>query len=83
MPYIKISEETFDRLCELRKSIQADNPHELIDYLANKGMEDIGIVLDPDVEPPSEQRVQVNQERNSEPLKQYTDDILSEGQANS
>ena len=83
MPFIKISEETFDRLCELRKSIQADYPHELVDYLANKWMENIDVVLDPDVEPPSVQRVQISQERNSQPLKHYTDDILTEGQANS
>lgn len=46
MPEIKITEETFELLCELRKNVPKGNPSELIEWLADRGAQDIGISVE-------------------------------------
>lgn len=46
MTSIKISEETFNLLCQLRKKVPAKRPAEIVEWLAEWGATDIGIVVD-------------------------------------
>ena len=46
MPEIKITEETFELLCELRKHVPKGTPSELIEWLADRGAQDIGISVE-------------------------------------
>lgn len=46
MPVIRISDETFNLLCQLRKKVPATTPAELVEWLAERGASDIGIVVE-------------------------------------
>ncbi len=54
MPVIRITDETFDLLCQLRKKVPADTPAELVEWLTEKGTDDIGIIINADKEEGSE-----------------------------
>lgn len=50
---IKITERTFELLCELRKKVPVRTPAELIEWLAETGADDIGIIVNVREEDPS------------------------------
>lgn len=68
---IKITERTFELLCELRKKVPVRTPAELIEWLAETGADDIGIIVNVREEDPSLSQ-KSPQSRSSEPLRQQS-----------
>ena len=66
---IKITERTFELLCVLRKRVPVSTPSELIEWLAETGAEDIGIIVTHSEEEPSLPQ-KSPQIRSGEPLRQ-------------
>lgn len=70
MPEIKITGETFEILCELRKNVPKCTPSELIEWLADRGAEDIGISVEAVDEDTSVSCTDIHDYENSENLDQ-------------